>query len=1095
MENIKTNLRMLACFFLLLAQGVIMEASAQTASVRGIVRDEANLPIAGATIEAKNATTNFSGGATSDSSGQFQINNLPAGGPYTFTISSIGYRTETLSDYNLNPGATTSIVVKLFTAATNLEQVVVVGYGTQKRGNVTGSVSTISSEDMKNRVVPNLSQAIQGADPALNLNFGSGSLDGNYKIDIRGVASVNGGTPLILADGIEVNLNQINPNDVESISILKDASSASIYGAKASSGVILITTKKGKNLDGKAKIDYVSRYGVAQNTTSTDFIRTGYDHVNIVNKFYDIYQGVTMLKYNDDEMAMLEARKNDLTENPSRPWTIIGDDNKYYYYGNTDWYNYFYRKTRPQVEQGLSVTGGSNKMDYYLSGRYWSQDGIFNIYKDNFTSYSLFGKLGAQIKKGLKYTGTVSYNASTNKYAGYYDYQQTISSLQSNIISSFIPRNPDGTIVQYTNQLNANSPIGAGHGGFLTADKARNSRGNRYLVLSNQLDLDVTKDLVFTATYAYKVRDRLNRYRNMPFDYSRQVGNILSFTSGTISNYYQEVTTGLNDHNLNIYGTYNKRFTGGHNFKFVAGAQYEDFRQVETNVRKNDLLSDDLSAFSVASGEATVSQIISAFRTLGAFARANYDFKNKYLLEFSGRWDGTSRFAPESRWGFFPSGSIGWRMDREGFWDPLKGFWNGSKLRFSVGSLGNQQVDYYSYISEISASNLMDYTFDGNARANYANVSNPISSNLTWETITTYDLGWDLAFLNNRLSVTADYYVRNTKNMLTPSLTLPLVFGAPTPRANAADLRTKGWELYLNWKDNFDVKSRPFNYNLGFTLGDYISTITKFNNPDKLISDYYEGMRLGEIWGYKVKGLFKTDADAAAYQAKINDIAVNNRVYISKKENELSAGDVEFIDLNGDNIINAGSGTVGNPGDKRIIGNQLPRYSYSMRGGFDWNGFDFSILFQGVGMQDWYPTQNAYDFWGPYSFPSLSFIHTDFLSNSWSPENPNAYFPKPRGYETYSSGSLGVINDRYLQNASYLRLKNLTLGYTYNMSKAIQSIRLYVAGENLHYWSKLKKYSKTVDPEMANSTDTYNSGSGVGYNFSKLYSVGLNITF
>lgn len=1057
----------------------------QQISISGQVTDSSGAPLPGVTVVIKGKTK----GTITDADGKYIIEEVP--GNAVLVFSFVGMKTQ-----EIPVSGKTNINVVLAEETIGIDEVVAVGYGTQKKANLTGAVATINSKDLQYRPVVSVAGALQGADPSVNLTFNTGVLDSGYKINIRGVTSVNGGTPLILADGMEVNLNQINPNDIESISVLKDASSAAIYGAKASSGVILITTKTGRNTGGTAKISYNGRMGWSQNTTSTDFIYTGYDHVNIVNKFYEAYRGTPMLDYSSDEMQMLQDRINDKTENPDRPWTITGDDNKYYYYGNFDWYHYFYRDTRPQTEHNISATGGNDKVNYYVSGRYLSEDGIFKIYNDKYKDYSFRTKLDAQLKPWLKYTANINYDNSIYKYAGYYDEQFTISALQSNIISSFVPRNPDGSIVQYTNQLNANSPIGAGHGGFLTADQARNSRGNKYLILSNQFDIDLTKGLVLTTLYAYKYRNRLYKYRDMPFEYSREVGKLISFQSGTIYDYYQENHFNINDHNVNIYATYKHTWAKSHNFKIVVGSQYEDYGSTSVTVKKTDLLSDKLSSFSVATGESTISQGISAFRTLGFFGRANYDYDGKYLLEASGRWDGTSRFSPNDRWGFFPSASAGWRMSQENFWDPIRNVINNSKLRFSIGSLGNQQVDYYSYFDQISTDNQMSYTFDNSTKAYYASVSNPISSSLTWETVTTYDGGIDLSLLNSKLNLTGDYYIRDTKNMLTPSLTLPSVFGASTPTANNANLRTKGWELYLSWNNKFNLANKPFNYNIGVSIGDYKTTITKFNNPDKLISDYYEGMTLGEIWGYKVAGLFATDEDAAAYQAEINDKAVNNRVYASKQDNYLRAGDVEFIDLNGDKVINEGSGTVNDPGDKRIIGNSLPRYSYSFRLGANWNGFDISAFFQGVGKQDWFPTTYAYYFWGPYSFPSLSFIQNDFLGNCWSEENTNAYFPRQRGYQTYSSGALGVTSDRYLQNVAYLRLKNLTLGYSLPINKKIfDHIRLYATGENLFYWSKLKKHTKTVDPELTNTSSTYRSDSGVGYTYSKSFSIGVDIVF
>ncbi|WP_430811910.1 MULTISPECIES: TonB-dependent receptor [unclassified Carboxylicivirga] len=1052
--------------------------------ITGKVTDIQGEPLPGVSIVIKGTTS----GSITDIDGNYTLE-VPDNAE-VLVFSFIGMKTQ-----EIVIGAQTLINILMEDEAFGLGEVVAVGYGFQKKVNLTGAVATITAEDINNRPVVSAAGALQGADPSLNLTFGSGVLDTDYNINIRGVTSINGGSPLILADGMEVNLNQINPNDIESVSVLKDASSAAIYGAKASSGVILITTKKGKDTGGVSKISYNGRMGWSKNTTSTDFINTGYDHVNIVNSFYRVYKGQDMALYSDQEMQMLYDRRNDVTENPDRPWVTVGEGGKYNYYGNFDWHKYFFRDTRPQQEHNVSASGGNEKINYFVSGRYLNQDGIFNIYEDNYNNLSFRSKIEAKLKPWLKYSNNINYNASMYKYAGFYDEQYTFRALQSNTMSSFLPRNPDGSIVQYTNQLSANSPLAAGHAGFLTANQARNSRGNKYLIISNQFDVDITKDLVLTASYAYKYRNRLYKYRNMPFEYSRRLGEYESFVSGSVYNFYQESHYYINNHNANVYATYDHSWDK-HNLKAVFGSQYEDYRQTFLRAKQTDLLSDDLESFAVATGEMTLSQSINAFRTLGYFSRINYDFEGRYLVELSGRWDGTSRFSNEDRWGFFPSASAGWRVSEEGFFNSLKEVVGNLKVRASVGSLGNQQVDYYSYIDQIYTDREMSYTFDGDSKENYATVSAPISSSLTWETVTTYDIGLDVSLLNNRLSFTGDYYIRDTKDMLTESLTPPSVYGASTPRANCADLRTKGWEIYLTWNDRLTVANKPLTYNIGVTVGDYQSTITKYNNPEKLISDYYVGKTLGEIWGYSVAGLFATDEEAAAYQAEIDDRAVNNRVYNGKIDRFLLAGDVQFIDLNGDYEINEGSGTVSDPGDKRIIGNMLPRYSYSVNMGGNWNGFDLSVLFQGVGKQDWYPTQNAYNFWGPYSFPSLSFIHKDFMDNVWSEDNPNAYFPRARGYQSYSSGSLGVYNDRYLQDASYLRLKNLTLGYTLPLNKKIfDKVRVYATGENLFYWSKLKKYTKTVDPELANSTDTYDSRSGVGYAYSKSFSVGVDITF
>ncbi len=1064
-----------------------VKTAGDTKSISGVVIDGSGEPAIGATVMVK-GTTN---GTATDFDGNYTLTNVPYDATIVFSL--IGCNPVELKASDSKNLAR----VELSEDSKLLEEVVVVGYGTQKRANLTGAVATVSADDINNRPVASAAGALQGADPSVNLTFSTGSLDSDYAIDIRGVASVNGGTPLIMCDGMEVSLSQINPNDIESISILKDASASAIYGAKASSGVILITTKSGKNSDGKVNVSYNGRLGWRKNTTSTDFITTGYDHVNIVNTFYETYQGKLMWGYTDEDLAMLEERRYDKTENPERPWTVE-KNGKLYFYANYDWYDYFYRETRPEQEHNVSITGGNDKTSYFISGRFLEQEGIFNIYNDKYTNYSFRAKLDAQIFPFLRYSGNFNFNQTKYKYAGYYDEQMTIHSLQSNVNSAVMPLSPDGQTIQYVNTMTgANSPLGGGHAGFLTDNSSRNSRGNKDFIITNQFDIDIYKDLVVTASYAYKYRNRQVNRRSMPFEYLDKSGTVKKFTSGSITDYYQELHNNINRHSVNVFATYSHIWNGAHNFKAVAGMQFEDHRNTELSVKKADLLSDELSSMSVATGESTVTQSIAAYRTLGYFARVNYDYDGKYLLEVSGRYDGSSRFAPSDRWGFFPSASAGWRMSQEKFWESLSRVWNNSKLRFSVGSLGNQQVATYAYFDQIHTDNIMSFTFDKLNKANYASVSAPISSKLTWEKVNTYNIGLDLGFLNNRLTGNVDYFIRDTKDMLTHSLTLPSVFGADSPKENCADMRTKGWEVYLRWNDGLTLFGHPLSYGISASIGDYVSEITKFNNPDKLITDYYEGAKMGEIWGYKVEGLFKTDEEAAEYQAKINDKAVNNRVYNSKRDNYLRAGDVKFMDLDGNNKIDEGSGTVDDPGDKRIIGNSLPRYSYSFRLDLNYFGFDVSAFFQGVGKQDWFPTTYAYDFWGPYSFPSLSFIHSDFLDNCWSEDNPDAYFPRQRGYQSYSGGSLSVATDRYLQDASYLRLKNLTLGYTLPLKKNrfVQSVRIYFTGENLAYWSPMKKYCKTVDPELTNTKSTYNSGSGVGYGFSKTFSFGIDVKF
>lgn len=1058
--------------------------------LRGLLLDETGEPIIGATIVCKANKQ----GTVSDIDGEFIVD---APVHSSLEISYIGYETKTVV-YN----DTQKKTIKLAPSSVLIDEVVVVGYGTQRKSNLTGAVSTITSKELNQRPVVSAANALQGADPSVNLTFGTGSPESGYSLNIRGGISINDGSPLVLCDGVEVPLNQINSNDIESVSVLKDASACAIYGAKASAGVVLITTKSGAG-KGKVKINYNGRFGWTQNTTSTDYIRTGYDYVNFTNQFYRAYNGVNMYLYEDEELQKLYDRRNDLTENPDRPWVEVGSDGKYYYYGNTDWYGYFYNRTRPQTEHNVSITGGSEKVNYYVSGRYYEQYGMFNIDKDIYRDYSFRAKFDAQLNSRLKWSTNIGLNNNSYKYNGSSNYDMTIARLESNISPSFVPYNPDGSVVQYTNQLYANSPLGAGDGGYLTSQRGHNNKTRTLLSIVNGVEVNLLKELRFNANYSYAQNKKLYRYRGNSFDYSRSEGVIQEFTSGSIYDYYREVHDFPVTHLIDYYLTFDKRWNNAHNLKVVAGSQYETYRTSGTDTSMTNLSNDDLDSFSAVTPESiiTLSQSVGTYKTLGFFGRVNYDYQSKYLVEFSARSDGSSRYQKGSRWGFFPSMSAGWRASEEKFFNPIKDWMENLKIRASIGSLGNQQVDYYSYLQRISTDSQLSYTFDGNNKASYAKISDPVSSGLTWETVTTYNLGLDMTFLRNRLNVTGDYYIRQTKDMLIESLTLPDVFGAKTPQENSANMRTNGWEISASWNDSFNLAGKRFSYGIQATLGDFQRTITKYENPKKLISDLYEGKKMGEIWGYHVEGLFKTDKEAADYQKLIDDKAVNTRVYNSKVDGYLRAGDVRFADLNGDNIIGAGSGTVDDPGDRRVIGNTTPRYSYSFRLNASWNDFDVSAFFQGIGKRDWYPSysstsQGSNSFWGPYSFPSTSFIEESFPDDVWTEDNRNAYFPRIRGYQSYSGGSLGTVNDRYIQSIAYLRFKNLSIGYTVPISKKIiEKVRVYLSGENLYYWSPLKKYNKTIDPELALSTSTYSNNTGSGYAYPRVYTVGVDITF
>ena len=530
----------------------------------------------------------------------------------------------------------------------------------------------------------------------------------------------------------------------------------------------------------------------------------------------------------------------------------------------------------------------------------------------------------------------------------------------------------------------------------------------------------------------------------------------------------------------------------------IRDSNYETKSYEDLTVSKDGLLSDELNDFNLAKGENTVvTGGKNKYALFGVFYRANYDYKGRYLFEASGRYDGSSRFKKGHRYGFFPSFSAGWRISEEPFYGALKNTVDNLKLRLSYGTLGNQQVGYYDYLQQIETGKVLNYSFGDKEKASYAYETAPNASDLTWETVVTKNIGLDIGIFNNRLNISADAYIRDTKDMLMPGKALPSVYGAKSPNMNAADLRTKGWELVVAWNDRFNVMDKPFNYGVSFGIGDNVSKITKYDNPNKEISSPYVGQRLGDIWGYMVDGYFATDEEAANYgvdQSVVNYI-INNAVV----DRGLHAGDMKYLDLDGNNKIEQ-TVSANDIKDQRIIGNSLPRYTYSIRLNAEWNGIDFSVFFQGVGKQDWYPSSDAFAFWGPYSSPAPSFIPKDFLADVWSVDNPDAYFPRPRGYIAWTDGrSLSSVNNRYLQSLAYCRLKNLTVGYTLPvkwLSKIhVQKARLYFSGENLLTLDRLD--TDYIDPEAAAAGTNWKTGktNALSYPFSKTYSFGIDITF
>ena len=1081
---------------LLLAFSGLISLYAQSRSVSGKVLDEQQVPIIGAAVILAGGG---SVGSVTDIDGNFALT-VPSG-DVTLNVTCLGYESKAVSVSNTQ----SMVTIILKEDSMMIDETVVVGYGTQKKVNLTGAITTVASKELENRTSHSLTNMLQGSVPGLNITTSSGTPGASGSINIRGVTSINDAEPIVVIDGAIGDLDRVNPNDVQSISVIKDAAAAAVYGARAAYGVILITTKSGSDKDGKAIVKYSGKFGWEEPTTSTDYETRGYWSVYTVDKFWQADAGKKYTTYTDYDMGQLLARVNDKTEHPDRPWVVEDVRNgkrQWVYYANTDWYHELYNDQHPVQKHSVSISGGNKAVRYFLSASYDKKVGVIKQNPDVYQKYNLRSKLDFDINKWFKMSNNTSYFASSYSFPGVGDVENAFAYAARHALAAFPLKNPDGSWVYTTPMISGNYNVANGR--HIVYGNDKNFNMDKYNDFQNTTELKFTpvKQFNITANFTYRNYTTSYTNRQTKFDYRVYPGaDIQYYTSGAGEDKLTENIKRYNYLSGNVFATFEETWKDAHHLTVMAGLNAETWANKNVKALGKNLLSEDLNDLNLIAPDVDGNVLTevgggqNAYSLLGVFARVNYDYKGRYLFEASARYDGTSRFAAGSRWGLFPSGSLGWRISEEPFFAPAKKVVNNLKLRASYGSLGNQNVGYYAHLRTISLNYFSNYTFgEGSTKPKYSSLSNPVSSGLTWETTQQSNIGLDMTMFNNRLEFTAEAYIRDTKNMLTDGDALPGVFGADPPKANSADLRTKGYELSLSWRDQFNLAGHPFGYSVRATMSDFRSHITKFDNPTYTFGkSYYEGMRLGDIWGFVVDGLFATDEEAKQYTSEVLDCSYIN----GRMTGGFLAGDLKFVDLDGNGVLGIGGNTVDNPGDRKILGNSLPSLQYGMTFAFDWLGFDVSAFFQGTGNHYWYPHGFNMNFWGCYSYSYVSFLQRDFIQRCWSEENPDAYFPRPRSYSA-TGGELSKVNSRYLQNVRYLRFKNLTVGYTLPkkwLDKVrVDKVRIYFTGENLHYWSPLKKNCLYVDPESAfsRSSDVDNH---MSYTWQKTMMFGIDITF
>lgn len=1036
---------------------------------KGVVKDNQGETVIGASVVVKGSTN----GTITDLDGDFTLNNVKRGD--VIQISYIGY----VSQEVVWQGTPLNITLK--EDSQTLEEVVVVGFGSQKKANLTGSVSQVKMDDvLGERPVTNVKNALQGSMPGLMVS--GGASPGEAKsFNIRGTVSINGMNPLVLIDNVEGDIDLLNPEDIESVTVLKDAASSAIYGARAAAGVILITTKKAKkgekfNLNYNANFGFQTSINSPKQASLDEYLRA-YQAAGFSETYYAGNGSVSKWR------EYLAGYK----ENPAAYPTVgdgiyIGEDGAPYYLNDKDVYKAF-QETSFMQTHNLTANGGTEKLRYRLSAGLTKEDGPLIESKDTYMRKNISSFISADITDWLTQEADFRYTvADRSEPMGSGDgiyCMNHISFYPSGMMPGSVNTSVDKDLPLITpeNQIRYNNP-------YLT------DTDNTRIYL--RTILRPIKGLELVGEYTYDRKNWQKSYYAKKWEYTtEQLGSNNSVTSD-----YLFKSEDHEDYNaLNLYGTYNFSIKEDHMFKVMAGFNQERKQNSWISVQTHDMIAPSAPSFTSATGKIIPQNSYSDYAIRGAFYRINYNYKDRYLFEVNGRYDGSSKFPKDDRFGFFPSFSVGWNIAREAWMEKALDYVSDLKLRASWGQIGNQNIGNYGYYSTMQPVGNSNYWLKDGEFITYISTPGLVSNSFTWETVETLDIGFDASMFNSRLQVTFDWYQRTTRDMLIAGIQLPAVVGTSAPMRNAADMRTRGWEIAVNWRDQIG----DWKYNVGFNLYDYKSKITKYsNNEDKLLSqNYYEGKTLGEIWGYVSDGFYTIDDFDGPGTWQLKDGVASLDGYNPRP------GDEKFVNLNDDrgtNEINSGLNTVDSPGDQKVIGNSTPRYNFGVNLGVSYKGFSLSAILQGTAKRDvwiggmslfpfggsakaYYPVfYNQTDYWEPMG--SCDGQYTENDREYWIAKNPDASL-----YRLYSNmqnhGSNQRASTKYLQNGAYMRLKNITLAYTFPkalISKvSLSALKVFVSAENLATISSLPK---GYDPERLSW----------GYPFYRTLSFGLNVT-
>lgn len=1042
----------------------------------GVVTDENGEPLPGASVVVKGTTH----GTVTDIDGKYNLPNVANGS--TLVISFIGYQTVEM----IYQGQPLEVTLQ---EGQSIEEVIVVGFGTQKKENLTGSVAQVNmSEVLGDRPVINAANALQGALPGLVVS-GSSNTEQTKSFSIRGDLSINGGSPLVLIDNVEGDINLLNPEDIESITVLKDAASAAIYGARAAAGVILVTTKrpsKGSHfsLNYNFNQGFERRLNVTQQASLLEYIdaiqESGLNGASWWATGSDFDKWREYVKtYQANPSAL--AAEGQLFDNGVFI-TKDGDAKSVYYLKETNINDNMF-ETGLLSSHNITASGGSDRISFRISAGLNRNNGPLVTKKDLYTRKNVMGFISADITKWFRQEMNISYSDATSlsPAGGTYYSTRLINCVPEGIMPKEALQSGDEDV-----------PVSTPLNNLLLSPTSTTQTAAPRIALRTVIT--PLKGWTITGEYTHYRNDINYDFYSKPFTIA-SAERLVTTTPTVGQDRYTRRFAQSRYNALNIFSNFDRTW-GKHNFKAMVGFNQENYYYTQMESSIMEQLVQTVPSFGGAVGEKSISERFSEWAIRSVFARFNYSYDNRYLLEVNGRYDGSSKFPTDTRFGLFPSVSVGWRLANESFMDWSDSWLNEFKIRASYGSIGNQNISPYAYYPEMSIGQSNLWINDGKL-VTIIGMPGLVSNTFTWEKVTTVNVGLDVSFLSNRLYGSFDWYRRYTSGMLAPGEELPSIVGADAPKQNIADLFNKGWELSLNWRDQHG----KFAYNIGFNMFDNQTEIAKYLNQSGLISSYYVGQKLGEIWGYTYDGFYTIDDFDKVEGALVLKEGVTKIQGVNPMP-----GDYKWVDLDGDGEINPGESTLDKPGDRKIIGNKTARFHYGANIGLSWNGIALDVRMQGLAKRDVTMGGSAiFPFAGSGSsdakFQPLYYNQTNYWSPiSTDPNDPNymvAKDPNADLFRIYNYQDVNVNSNKRdsrknIYSGAYFRLKNVTLSYSFPKAWvnkiAMQDAKIYFSVENLATYSSLPK---GYDPESFDG-----AGSLVwAYPFYRTFSVGASITF